>query len=127
MTLKILLFCMSIGIGSLFAQIDHNAVLNATWKVNLEKATSHDWMSTSGDITINNDDMIVIPKCYEWDYYFKIIRVTKTELVLERYDNWKDILTATGNYYYFKRTQLTKSDFDTLNYEQKAFYLRMNS
>ena len=119
---------MVLGLGLVQAQIPNEKVLDKTWKVNLMLNTSHEFVvATKQKIYINNDNMIVVPQCYRWDYYFKIVSVTDERLVLEEYEYTPKKLTPTGNHVFFTKSDLTGADLEKLDYKQKPHYLRINS
>lgn len=119
---------MVFGFGIVQAQTPIEKVLNTTWKVNLMLNSSHEFVVATKEKTyINSGNIIVIPQCYRWDYYFKIVSVNDNSLVLEEYEYSPKQLIPTGKHIYFKRSDLTDTDLEKLNYTERPDYLRINS
>jgi hypothetical protein len=125
MTLKILLFCMSLALGSAMAQTNSSALFNTTWKIKLDKNSAHALTCTDGKPHVAENGMLVIPQCYTWDNYFKIISITNNNLLLERYDYINKQLTPSSELYYLEKASLSSNNFEKLASNQKILYLRI--
>ena len=127
MKLKFFFVTLCLGVGTLMAQTNKSKLLNTTWKVDLGKNSTYEFTCTMNDIYITDDDqMIVVPQCYQWDGYFKIISIIDDKMVLQEYDYTHRDLKPTNKFYHLKKTNLSLEDYNNLIYMEKFNYLRIN-
>ncbi len=134
MKITTLFLCISLGLVSAIAQTNADKLFNSTWKIQLDRNSAHEFTvtATAGKVKMEGN-MLIFPQCYTWDYYFKIVTMTDSTLILERYDydpqklkSTEDALIRSGDFYYFKKVDLSLEQFKLLNAQEKHSYLRLD-
>src|SRR5262245_34694123 len=103
----------------LHAQIKTDHILTTTWKQTGGTEIFHEFVATKGEVSITNDDILIVPQCYEWDYHYKIIESTDQRLVVEKY-NYVRTKELVGSYvpsgitFSFEKTDITKEQYKKL-------------